>query len=270
MTSARPTPLNLMPMAVASSTNSNKLDSRKFILHILRSITILSTVAAVFLLCYIIRSEDAKILFLQLLNANGDGDDVAVEQSAGARSIIASIWCTCVVSCASNYFLLQEKKRIRSRGRVLNFADEERYLSDEGFVLASLSCASHAFMSFLLFGTFRINMYDGVEPGELSAFFFGLLGLIQTILFLVLAALIIRREKKTLSANDTTGLFESEKRYAADINCDGIVTSINAENKWRVSSPQDVPKDGGNTSIFGTDFMKMSDKVHDEGVVVMV
>ena len=205
MTLARPTStpaLNLIPASASFSsaaiTNiSNKLDPNRLILHLLRAISILSTLASIFLLCYIIRYEDAQRLFLQLLNAaNGQEErkDAAVEQSAGARSIIVAIYTCLVMSCISNYFLLQEKNSIRTRAAVIGTV-EQSGLSDEGFVSASLSCSSHAFVSFLLFGTFRINLYNGIQPGELAAFFFGLIGLVQTLLFLVLAAFIVKREK---------------------------------------------------------------------------
>ena len=201
MASARPavTPaLNLIPASAsfgsAANTNSYKIDPNRLILHLLRAITILSTLASIFLLCYIIRSEDAQRLFLQLLNAANEQEerkDAAVEQSAGARSIIVAIYTCLVTSCTSNYFLLQEKNSIRTRAAVIGTV-EQSGLSDEGFVLASLSCSSHAFVSFLLFGTFRINLYNGIQ---LAAFFFGLIGLVQTLLFLVLAAFIVKREK---------------------------------------------------------------------------
>lgn len=188
----------------ATANSTTKFNPNKVILHLLRAITILSTLASIFLLCYIIRSEDAQRLLLQLLNAaNGQEErkDAAVEQSAGARSIIVAAYSCLVTSCVSNYFLLHEKKNIRIRTAVAVHAvmsrndGEHNGLSDEGFVLASLSCASHAFVSFLLFGTFRINLYNGIQPGELAAFFFGLIGLIQTFLFFVLAALVIKRER---------------------------------------------------------------------------
>jgi hypothetical protein len=179
-----------------ASNAGNTLSPNKLIPHLLRAITTLSALAATFLLCYIIRSDDAKILFLQLFNANAEEGDAAVEQSAGARSILVAMYSCLVTACASNYFLWQEKKRtIRSS------LWEQWCLSDEGLVLASLSSASHEFISFLLFGTFRINLYNGIRPGELAAFFFGLISLGQSLLFLVLTVLLMKREKEASKGN---------------------------------------------------------------------
>lgn len=271
MTSARPTStpaLNLMPnSAYFSSYNdsNNKHGPDKLILHLLRAISVLSTLASVFLLCYMIRSEDAQRLFLQLLNAaNGQEErkDAAVEQSAGARSILVAIYSCLVTSCTSNYFLLREKNNVRTRAAVLMLKDgDQTGLSEEGFVLASLSCSSHTFISFLLFGTFRINLYNGIQPGELAAFFVGLISLVQTVLFLVLAALIVKREK--IASKLASGSNAAEMTTCSS---DWNLSSIQQDE---VKNEEIRDDDGGDTGT--TDFVKMTDVKEDKaGEVVLV
>lgn len=135
---------------------------------------------------------------------------------------------------------------------------EESGLSDEGLVLASLSCSSHAFVSFLLFGTFRIILYNGIQPGELAAFFFGLVGLVQAILFLVLAALIVKREMIASRLASSSN--------AAEIN-DWKMPPAHQEEKQSEESSDSA--DPGTTS---TDFIRMSDANDQEkcGEVVLV